>query len=110
MRLAARWHRVGSPVLTFNYDRLVELAFVMYGGATLPPGSASTDLYPGLLTPIAVRAGGQGRLPQTWTNFKLYKLHGSIGWWYQGPDGPPGDPVYTLAITGGAWDSQGFFP
>jgi hypothetical protein len=108
-RLAAKWYRAGAQVITFNYDRLVELAFLLYGG---PPrkGATSLDLYPGLLTPIAVRAGGQGRISQTWTNFQLYKLHGSLGWWYQGPDGPPGDIVYDVGIAGDVWNNTGLFP
>lgn len=109
-RLAAKWHRSGAQVITFNYDRLVELAFLSCGTSP-PPGATSLDLHPALLTPISVRAGGQGRISQrTWTNFKLYKLHGSLGWWYQGPDGPPGDVVYDVGIVGGQWDGQGLYP
>ena len=108
-RLAAKWHRAGSQVITFNYDRLVELAFLLYGGPP-PTHGTSLDLYPGLLHHISVRAVGLGRVRQTWTNFKLYKLHGSLGWWYQGPDGPPGDVVYDVGIAGGVWDNFGLFP
>ncbi|MGY4868737.1 hypothetical protein [Mycolicibacterium elephantis] len=106
--LAAKWSRTGAQVITFNYDRLVELAILSYGKPP-PPGATSLDLHPGLLTPIAVRAGGQGRIRQTWTNFRLYKLHGSLGWWYQGPDGPPGDIVYDVGIVGGQWAGQGLY-
>jgi hypothetical protein len=41
---------------------------------------------------------------------KLLKLHGSLGWWYSGPNSPPGDTVYDWGIEGSAWSEDGIGP
>ncbi|MCV7127023.1 hypothetical protein [Mycolicibacterium vanbaalenii] len=36
-------------------------------------------------------------------------MHGSIGWWYSGPDSPPSDIVYDQGLSGSGWNAQGFY-
>lgn len=94
--LVLHWHNTDANVITFNYDCLVELAYldVMTGAGAYWPW----DLYTIPITPAWVRAGG-GAL-QKLESFQLLKLHGSLGWWYSGPDAESSDPIYWMGWTG----------
>ena len=105
-RLVQKWQRDCATVITFNYDLFVELAWLRHAPNPAPErDKMSTDLYPVPVTPIGARLGdvqardhGDGvislgiSLPPA--GLKLLKLHGSLGWWYSGPNSPPGDTVY----------------
>jgi len=94
--LVRHWHDTGAPVITFNYDCLVELAYLdmMPESGTYWPW----DLYAIPITPAWVRAGGGAR--QRPQSFRLLKLHGSLGWWYSGPEAPESDPIYWMGWDG----------
>jgi hypothetical protein len=106
IRLVRRWHEDHASVITFNYDQLVELAWLLYANPT-PPRTRSWDLYPALLTPLTARVGNAPPVYTAAGGFQLLKLHGSVGWWYSGPDGPPGDIVYDQGVKGGEWHVGG---
>jgi hypothetical protein len=114
VKLANRWHNDQATVITFNYDQFVELAWQMQrppsGGSTGRRGASDLDLYPVPITPLPSRmfdVGGRNRARGT---MKLLKLHGSLNWWYTGPDSPPGDPIYSAEIFGHRWDVNGIGP
>lgn len=102
------WARHNSTVITFNYDQLVELAWL--SARDIQNRARSIDLYPAPLTPLIARTGAIPAVPASSNGFRLLKLHGSIGWWYSGPDAPPGDVVYDEGINGSAWSSDGLGP
>ncbi|WP_406816181.1 hypothetical protein [Mycobacterium sp. M23085] len=102
------WERHSAKVITFNYDQLVELAWL--SARNIQNRARSVDLYPAPLTPLIARTGAIPPAPAVSGGFELLKLHGSIGWWYSGPDGPPGDVVYDQGIKGFAWSREGLEP
>jgi hypothetical protein len=96
LQLVAYWLRVNATVISFNYDGLVELAYldVTRGQGVRWPW----DLFAIPVTPAWLREGGTGR--QRRGAFRLLKLHGSLDWWYSGPDAEQSDPIYWLGWTG----------
>lgn len=106
LKLVDLWDRQTSTVITFNYDQLVELAWLTSGSSS-PSRTSSCDLYPAPLTPLGARTGNAPPVSAGPRSFELLKLHGSIGWWYSGPDGPPGDIVYDQGLKGGGWIPEG---
>ncbi len=98
--LVKYWHRTQSTVITFNYDCLVELAYMDAVLPELEPGGGqASDLLVIPITPAALRTASiyGGKKPNT---FKLLKLHGSLDWWYSGPQAEPSDPIYRMAWVG----------
>lgn len=104
--LVQYWESTGATVLTFNYDRLVELAWLVNVEHDYNR-SRSWDLYPIPVTPLTARSGAFPAVYCVPGEFQLYKLHGSLGWWYSGPDGPASDVIYDQGMTGGSWTSDG---
>lgn len=105
MQLVRYWEYTSSTVITFNYDVLVELAWL----------HENTDrwwlhLYPASLSPIAVRTAGILGDDYPADGMRLLKLHGSLNWYYSGPDSPPGDPIYDIGIQGRSWSAEGSSP
>jgi len=96
LQLVRYWIRTEATVITFNYDGLVELAYldVMGPGGVYWPW----DLYAVPVTPAWLRVGGTGR--QRMQTFRLLKLHGSLDWWYSGPNAEQSDPIYWLGWGG----------
>lgn len=98
--LVGYWERMGANVITFNYDQLIEAAWITSPYRRTP--SSTYNLYPVAIAPIGMRVSGVfGPNPAT-GGLTLLKLHGSLNWYYSGPGGPPGDPVYDAGLTG-AW-------
>jgi hypothetical protein len=77
--LVGLWHDDRSVVLSLNYDTLVEKALMAKAGV---PGVFAYQIP---APPIDTRGGlvsyGEERKP----TLKLFKLHGSINWYYHGP-------------------------
>jgi len=88
LQLAARWHRDQSPVLTLNYDTIVEAAHL----ETVLVRSRGQDesnyvSYSGLYPIQISNAGSRSALvlgSSPYPTFKLFKLHGSVSWFYSG--------------------------
>jgi len=94
--LVRYWYSELATVITFNYDCLVELAFL-----DIMSRSGiywASDLYPIPISPAVQRVGGPVRQKQQ--TFKLLKLHGSLSWYYSGPDAEQSDPIYWLGWRG----------
>jgi len=96
LALVRYWHNTDANVITFNYDCLVELAYLdaMTSAGVYWPW----DLYTIPITPAWARVGGGAR--QKLESFQLLKLHGSLDWWYSGPDAESSDPIYWMGWTG----------
>lgn len=107
-KLVRYWQQTAAAVITFNYDALVELSWL----TQFAEGRKRSwlDLYPVPVTPAASRTGmvlGGGEVSP---GVRLYKLHGSLNWYYSGPAGPTGDIVYDIGVDGEAWDPSGLRP
>lgn len=108
--LVRHWETNAATVITFNYDRLVELAWTLNIDLS-GPRQWSWDLYPVPVTPLMARSGNPAYpVHCTPGSFQLFKLHGSLGWWYTGPDGPPGDIIYDQGMEGQVWSDDGLAP
>jgi hypothetical protein len=96
-----RWIEANATVMTFNYDMLVESAFLH---VTAGEGSRPIEsLYAIPLTSALSRSGvglWGGDLPR---EFDLLKLHGSLNWYYSGLDAPNND---TVSVGGGGTGSR----
>jgi hypothetical protein len=105
-RLVQLWEDEKDTVITFNYDQLVELAWLNYANYHK---NTTTRLYPVPLTPIGFRTGefvidgGTAEGARARPGLKLLKLHGSLGWFYSGIDSPPSDPVYDVPLERADW-------
>lgn len=108
-KLIKKWHEVRTDVISFNYDLLIEIAATLQGEvqSSGPAGNTGLvtqdDLYPVTITPVLLRKSGTwGRDPVA--TFKLYKLHGSINWFYSGSDDFYGEQIFTNEVLNGRWD------
>lgn len=100
--LVLHWHQNQSNVITLNYDAIVERAAAEH----IPPPNdeqiSSQDLYPIPLTFSTSRnASVWGK--EDVSTFKLYKLHGSVNWYYSGASQSTGEVIYFSEIYG--WNS-----
>lgn len=107
-QLVRHWEQQASSVLTFNYDQFVELAWLVNVKRT-PSRMRSWDLYPAPVTPLNAQMGASPASYGPVDQFQLFKMHGSIGWWYSGPDSPPSDVVYDQGLQGSAWSGRGLY-
>jgi len=100
-KLIIFFDRRHSPVLTFNYDTMLERAafaqksFSREFDISFPSGIYCASLYPKIMqdirvfNPHATPPDGLGR-----RTFDLIKLHGSVNWLYSGTDTFPGEQIY----------------
>jgi hypothetical protein len=95
-RLVTKWHDTQTPVLSLNYDTLVERCAVQQKLRCL-------NIYPIPLVHILGRQGvilSGGR-----RSLSLYKLHGSINWRYSGATEPIGETIYYIDVAGWKMES-----
>lgn len=102
-QLVRYWDETRATVITFNYDVLIEMTWLIDH-----PPRAWHDLYPVPVTPAATRqaAGYGGSVGDDPPTLALLKLHGSLNWRYSGAAAPPGDPVYDIGVAG-PWSIDG---
>jgi len=82
--LIAYWHNNRCVVITLNYDTLIEC--VSSVGSRMRPKIPTSELYPIRFTEVATGTESPKVLVPSKT-FKIFKLHGSINWFYSGcPD------------------------
>jgi hypothetical protein len=106
-QLVRHWQQHSSTVITFNYDILVELAWLLFGVDT---PTSWLYLYPVPIQPAGSRQGAVlgGERPQEFP--RLLKLHGSLNWRYSGVGGPPNDTIWDIGIEGSEWGPEGAGP
>jgi len=91
-QLVRHWENENAQVITFNYDTLVEMAWL----ESHPQWNYPLPLYPVPLTlPLNQRVE---RVKPEGVGLRLLKLHGSLSWWYSGEGSPPGDVVYAAHV------------
>jgi NAD-dependent SIR2 family protein deacetylase len=93
--LIKHWADYKSNVITLNYDTLIERAAKELNIET-------QNIYPVSLTDIRrassyVQANGK-------TSFTLYKLHGSVNWYYSGATEYQGEVLYFSPVS--KWSDQ----
>ena len=96
-RLACYWHLNRSSVITLNYDTIVERAASEY--ISINDGIMPEDLYPIPLTLSTARNAATWGRPKQYS-FTLFKLHGSVNWYYSGASAYTGEALYYSAIRG----------
>jgi hypothetical protein len=98
------WLNNSSVVISLNYDVLVELAFK----ERLPGHEHYLPfLYRLPLAPLGARSGGSvGSGARIAPIFDLLKLHGSLSWYWSGPEAGPNDVIYQMGLKGG-WSVDG---
>jgi len=94
------WHERKTVIITLNYDTLIERAAAK---ADIPRNGDDRGLHCSDLYPITLRSagrrdaalyGGGKRLP----SFELFKLHGSINWFYSGATAFYGETIYYVLL------------
>lgn len=101
LRLLSYWHYQHSPVITLNYDTLIEwTSSRFYTSSKENVVLATNQLYPIALTP-AHAASGHSSESQSIESFQLYKLHGSINWFYSGQENFYGEPIFFTGCNDG---------
>lgn len=95
-QLVRKWDRDNAAIVTLNYDTLVEA--VLTSGVIPETGKRVLPFhaYPFPLPFDASRTGGSVWGPDPRATFCLYKLHGSVNWFYSGERGSIGDPLYQV--------------
>jgi len=101
--LIAYWHEHRCAVITLNYDTLIELvASTTYKKR---PEVPANQLYPIRFTPAVLQNGsiqiGSIMAEVPIETFKLFKLHGSINWFYSGRSDFFGEELFCVPCNGG---------
>src|SRR5206468_1039934 len=79
--LLAYWHNNRCAVITLNYDTLIEcVASATYSQKR--PKLSTGEMYPIRLTPAVLEYEPAAKSRERIESFKLFKLHGSINWFY----------------------------
>ncbi|MYB50468.1 MAG: hypothetical protein F4X72_14590 [Dehalococcoidia bacterium] len=109
MQLVEYWIRHGSSIATFNYDTLIERAITEYFKRSHEP-CTSANLFPFFTnaTPPGYPGGYPDRpcpncvIPADPPYYltSLYKLHGSVNWYYSGSDNYAGETLHQIPVMG----------
>jgi hypothetical protein len=111
-KLVESWHKNKTDVLSLNYDLLVEIQ------ATKEiKDDDGHNVTQGSFYPVPLVIGENRRGPQRFSgdvtlhrglSFNLYKLHGSINWFYSGSTEYFGEVIYTIPVTSGMYYEDNF--
>jgi len=99
MSLINLWHENQTAVITLNYDTLIERARYFVKDAN-GDGLPLSSIYPVPMPDIRRTSGIFGS--EKANTFKLFKLHGSVNWYYSGASSYFGETIYSAHVTG--WD------
>ena len=95
--LTESWHYEQGAVISFNYDTLIERATGMI--EISPNNHVSADqLYPVRLT-RSTRRDAMVFGSDDISSFNLFKLHGSINWYYSGSIESTGEVLYYTGVN-----------
>jgi hypothetical protein len=100
LQLVKYWQETKTAVITFNYDLLVEMAWL-----AAYEDRGWLDLYTVPVAPIGIRTSAILGADHAPAGLRLLKLHGSLNWRYSGPSSPPGDTIYDIGF--GRWGVDG---
>ena len=102
--LIAYWHNNRCAVISLNYDTLIEcIASTIYSRKR--PAIQTSDLYPihftqAVLTNDSIRIESS-QVKKPMETFRLFKLHGSINWFYSGRFDFFGEELFCVPCSGG---------
>ena len=95
--LARWWHAKKATVLTLNYDTLIERCVLPITTDDSRGGRLhSWDIYPVHLTQASQRGGTGYTYYGSVETLRLFKLHGSINWFYSGKSPSHEETLYSL--------------
>jgi hypothetical protein len=102
--LIAYWHNNRCAVITLNYDTLIEcVASTIYSKKR--PAIPTGDLYPIRFTKAALTNGlnqaASCKIANPMATFRLFKLHGSINWFYSGHSNFFGEELFYVPCIDG---------
>jgi hypothetical protein len=86
--LVRRWHEDQVDIITLNYDTLVEVGLQLIGDVHY------TDYFPVPLVDANSRDGGGLFGTDETATATVYKLHGSVDWYYSGNESFYGESIY----------------
>ncbi len=106
--LVKKWHDHQCNIITFNYDLLVELASTIIKAPAIDKPERWESINQGdilqvpltsaLLRTAALYAGDDHK------TLTLYKLHGSLNWYYSGKFEFHGETIYTVPVHEGNFE------
>ena len=101
--LIAYWHNNRCAVITLNYDMLIEcVASTIYSQKQY--AIPTSDLYPIRFTEAALAngltKGTSHNIENPIETFRLFKLHGSINWFYSGRANFFGEELFCIPCSG----------
>ena len=101
--LIAYWHNNRCAVISLNYDLLIEcLASTIYSHKQYAIPTA--DLYPIRFTQVTPTNGlnqaASHKIENPIETFRLFKLHGSINWFYSGRANFFGEELFCIPCSG----------
>lgn len=108
-RLVQIWHATKASVATFNYDTLTEIA--ARRGSLYDPDARLVLPWP---TVINFAPGGNDKSigedsrNVAWSSFQLWKLHGSVNWYWV-PEDSSGATLERVPLFDGAVEGEGSF-
>jgi hypothetical protein len=100
LKLVQWWMDTACPVITTNYDVLIERAFREVRGEEGNPASLYSVPVTPALSRFAAVLGGDVIGP-----FALLKLHGSLNWYYSGRESYFGEPIFNTETPTG-WNTS----
>ena len=105
--LVSQWHNNQVPVITLNYDTLIE-SICGRGIFSVASSQSSwvglSQIYPRYLANIKSRTGVGWSSDTNWPSFLYRKLHGSINWFYSGMSSFYGETIYYSDVL--RWSGQ----
>jgi hypothetical protein len=96
-RLFRRWHSSQARVITLNYDTLVEIISGYLSDGQTSVKLKTCDFYPVDMKTLVMDGGSANRS----STFRLFKLHGSINWFYSGHRHSASEDVCAAVYDGG---------
>ena len=101
--LLAYWHNNRCDVITLNYDTLIEcVAGSVYSRKR--PKIPTGEIYPIRFTQAAINGAiypESQKVQAPVESFKLFKLHGSVNWYYSGRQDFFGEELFYVPCIGG---------
>jgi hypothetical protein len=93
--LLSKWHRDRTPVITLNYDTLVESSVE----TERPDGIRYTAVYPVPVLPSQLVPDPAAIDPARPLTFRLINLHGSLNWFYSGAPSFFGEQIVDVTAV-----------
>jgi len=87
-------HNTKPDIASLNYDTVLERMSYRYFSDT-----TKNIYYQIPISDLRQRSGSISGDPEPYATFHLFKLHGSINWYYTGDEDAPGQQVYYIPVT-----------